>query len=188
VAVPGFAQKPKITRQDELPRHSYPVERPASELIQSKEAFAPIAARLRRDVLADLEGFDVEDKTTLKSMHHVLLQVNLIEGRFEDAMTEVAVLRELEDKPGVKRTTGLDTEALARGAGDVASGEAVSLREATDRHYRELVAALPWSEVQDVLESTKGSLEMASPNLSRLQVRRAGRCGGRRPRSRFLGA
>ena len=39
----GASAKPKITKQDDLPRHTYHVKGTASELVSSIEAFEPFA-------------------------------------------------------------------------------------------------------------------------------------------------
>lgn len=159
-------QRIKITKQDDLPRHTYEVTGTVTELVQSPEAFAPFAAAVRADIEADLETYDIEDPTTLSGLHGTLLSLDILEGRYEAALERIATLRELEEKPGLKLITGTGSEA--RIAALQESGGEQNLdeyRQAFRRHYAEKIATLPWDPVQDIVQQNKGQLEIASENL-----------------------
>jgi hypothetical protein len=159
-------QKIEVTKQDDLPRHTYEVTGTVTELVQSPEAFAPFAAAVRADMEADLETYEIKDPTTLSGLHGTLLSLDILEGRYEAALERIATLRELEEKPGLKLITGTGSEA--RIAALQESGGEQNLdeyRQAFRRHYAEKITTLPWDLVQDIVQQSKGQLEIASENL-----------------------
>ncbi len=104
------AEKPKITKLDDLPRHTYPAQGSAVDLITSDEKFAAFAAAVRADIEKDLSGYDIADKTTLKRLKGTLLTLDLLEAKNDDARRLIAELRALEDKPALKLMTGFLSE------------------------------------------------------------------------------
>src|ERR1700734_22986 len=102
--------KPKITKADDLPRHTYPVQGSVVDLVTSADKFAPFAAQVRADVEKDLATYDIEDKTTLKKLKGTLLALDLLEGKNDDARKLITELRDLEEKPALKIMTGFITE------------------------------------------------------------------------------
>src|SRR5260370_18484516 len=66
--------KKKVTSQSDLPRFTYPMDKPASELLQADAAtFNAFAAKVRADLETDFRDYDIADKATLRD----LLSVNL---------------------------------------------------------------------------------------------------------------
>jgi subtilisin family serine protease len=165
--VPTFAaEKPTITTRDDLPRHTYEVSGKVADLVTSEEAFAPLAAQVRADIESDLEGYAIEDKTTLQSLHGTLLQLDLLDERHEDARKRIALLRDLEDKPAEKLMIGLASEARIAATEELGAGADVDvLKKAYRRHFAEKVNTLPWDLCQDQLQGYKGHLEMLSEAL-----------------------
>ena len=159
--------KPKVTKRDDLPRHTYPVQGTATDLVTSPEKFAALAAQVRADTEHDLDAYDIEDKSTLKDLKSTLLTLDLIEGKNDDARKMIADLRDLEDKPALKIMTGylaevrLDVEDQTKqtNLSDPAFQAALE---------KELIArlnTLPWNVVQDELKQAKGNFEIANRNL-----------------------
>jgi hypothetical protein len=162
--------KPKITKLDDLPRHTYPVQGSAVDLITSDAKFAPFATAVRADVEHDLASYDIEDKTTLKRLKGTLLTLDLLEGKNDDARKLIDELRALEDKPALKIMTGF--VALVRF--DVSDQmKLTSLADLSRPDFQKTfqnelatrTAELPWSVVQDELKQTKGGFEIVSRDL-----------------------
>jgi len=161
------ATKPKITKLDDLPRHTYPVQGSVIDLVTSPDKFAPLATQVRADIENDLATYDIDDKTTLKNLKGTLLKLDLLEEKNDDARKLIAELQGLEDKPALKLTTGF----LALIRLDVQDQtKTTDLSSPVFQHafQKELVVranALPWDVVQDVLKHTKGGYEIISRNL-----------------------
>jgi hypothetical protein len=159
-------EKIKIDSLEELPRHSYKIEGKISELVKSSEAFAPLAAELRKNIEADLSKYEIADKSTLLRWIATLVYLDMFEGKYDSALDGISRQRELEDKPAAKLTTGLFGEptiaALRASGGDPANPvfKKVLRRELTAK-----VNALPWDIVQDEIEQLKGVLELFGENV-----------------------
>jgi hypothetical protein len=166
-AQPAAPAKPKITKLDDLPRHTYPVTGDVSDLVTSPEKFAPLAAQVRTDTENDLANFDIEDKTTLKALKGTLLTLDLLEGKNAEARGLIAAIRALEDKPALKLTSGfiaetrLDVEDKT-GTTNLADS---AFQQAFEKELAARAAAMPWNVIQDELKGAKASYEIRSRNL-----------------------
>ena len=159
------ADRPRLTSQDQLPRHSYPLTGKVTDVVTTEEGYARIAPKLRADLEKLLADYDIADRTTLQGILGTLMTMDLQEGRYDSALARIAQMRELEGKPAAKLTLGLLAEAYARTrkAGDFSTEEA--FRAAFAKQYDALVGALPWDVVADNIKGAKASAEIAAPGL-----------------------
>ena len=106
----------------------------------------------------------IEDRTTLQDIQSALLAIDLHEEKFDAALKRIATIRELEQKPANKLTTGLLAEAYitARRAG---ARDDAGFRAAFRQAYAGKVNGLPWEVVGDLIQQIKGSAEIASEAL-----------------------
>jgi subtilisin family serine protease len=166
-SAPATPAKPKITKFDDLPHHTYPVQGTVLDLVTSDAKFAALAAQVRKDVDQDLADYDIEDKTTLKGLKGTLLMLDLLEGKNDDARSLIAELRNLEDKPALKLTSGfiaetrLDVEDQTKTT-DLSSP---AFQQAFQKELAARAAAMPWNVVQDELKGIKSGFEIVSRNL-----------------------
>src|SRR5512142_2100121 len=102
----GFlvAQAPRKTIKSvgDLPAFSYSITGNQDDVVRSEDAFRPLAEKLRRDMQSLLRDYTIEDRTTLRDLHYTLLTLDLLENRATEARKEVAIVRDLEDKPLLK--------------------------------------------------------------------------------------
>jgi subtilisin family serine protease len=157
------AAKRPVTKLDDLPRHTYAVALAPSAIVENDAAFQTLAAAVKRDIAADLAGYDIQDRTTLQRFKVVQLQLAVIAGDFASARRLIAELRDLEEKPNLKLTTGLVTEIWmdTHDAG-VPPGQFAAQFEA---RFAKRLQALPWDVVQNDLKQMKGSFEITSRAL-----------------------
>lgn len=155
------ADKIKIEKLDDLPRHTYKIEMKAVELLKDDAAILKLAAEVKRDLLKDLETYEIEDKTTLKDYYQSLGTVALLEKDYDTYLSYLDKRLELEDKGAQKLTTGLFTRAYI--AAQKAGGENLNARIAAE--LTKLVQPLPYGEVEANLKQGKGSAEIMSENL-----------------------
>ena len=158
------ADKPVISTQADLPRYTYelPTET-ASALLTDSIAFSQVAAQVKADLEDLLTGYVIEDKSTLRDVKGVLKSLAVLDGDYAKALDLVQEIRLLQDKPAEKLTTGLITEAVV--AAEQSEGDADGRHKAFRDTYTASVQGLPWDIVQDQIERTKGSMEIASSNL-----------------------
>jgi hypothetical protein len=167
VAPAPSTSKPKITKLDDLPRHTYPVQGTVMDVINSPDKFAALSAQVRADLESDLNNYDIQDKTTLKNLKGTLLKLDLLEGKNDEARKLIAELQDLEDKPALKLTTGflalvrLDVQDQTKTT-DLSSPV---FQEAFQKELTARANALPWDVVQDELKHMKGGFEIVSKNL-----------------------
>ena len=159
--------KPKITKLDDLPRHTYPVAGTVMDILNDNAKFTALADQVRANTEKVLTDYDIQDKTTLKRLKDSLLVIALVQGRDDDARRLIAELRDLEDKPSLKLTTGLmaltrldlQDQLHSKNYGDPAFQKAFQ-DELTKR-----ALALPYPVVQDELKSIKAGAQIESRNL-----------------------
>jgi hypothetical protein len=159
-------EKIKLRKLDDLPRHSYKVTGKAIDLVKSDEPFAKFAELVRKDVQADLARFDIEDKTTLKRLHRLLLLLDVVEGRDEEALKRLQLVRDLEDKPAAKMANLLSMEALLiarREAKDPRDWSAIA--PAFRAQLEAKLATLPYDIVGDTIKQDKVQAELFNEKL-----------------------
>ena len=165
-AVSGAPKKP-VTSANDLPRFTYPVTGTASGLLTADDAaFNAFTAKIRGDVESVLATYDIQDRGTLRALLTEKADLQLMSGT-EDAaaVTTIAQIRALEDKPDSKLLSGLLNNAViaARAATNSRSGDAYNA--AVGKFYAAAIAPLPWSVVGTTLKEAKTSFDVVSPTL-----------------------
>ncbi len=161
----GFAEKPKITSQDQLPRFTYDYAGDVTAIITSDEAYASLAAKVRADLESLLNDYDIQDRTTVQGIHGDLLSLDLLEGRYDDAIKHIGMIRELEEKPAAKLLTGLLAGAFIEARRATEYPDEAAFREAFRKAYEARINALPWDIVGENLKQAKGSAEIVTEAL-----------------------
>jgi len=158
--------KIKIKKLDDLPRHSYKVTGKAIELVKSDEVFAKFAEQVRKDVEADLAKFDLEDKAALKKLHGVVTLLDVLEGRDEEALKRLKLIRDLEEKPAAKLTNSLVLEVLIATRRETKNASDLAIvAPVFRRHLEAKLATLPYDVVQDDVKQIKAQMEFMNENL-----------------------
>src|SRR5207249_12094566 len=98
----GQQAKKRIENAKQLPVHSYRVPGKASVLLTDDVAFKVFVAELQKDLENDLQNYDIKDKTTLKKYYGPLMQIAVLEQRYNDALSYLQKMNTLEDKPAAK--------------------------------------------------------------------------------------
>jgi subtilisin family serine protease len=154
-------ERKKVEKADDLPRHTYAIKEAPSVLLGDPAAIAALEADVGKDVEADLKAYDIEDKTTLQGFVATELALAMLKNDYAETLKKVDELQALQDKPSSKLTTGLTSQAWAKGhlagTGDVA----VALQSA----LLAAIQALPYDVVQNDLKALKGSYEIRTPSL-----------------------
>ena len=158
---PAPAGKIKITKLSDLPPHTYPIHGKASELIENSQAVLDLAASVEKDVRADLAKYDIDDATTLRRFHGMLLNVAMLKKDWASAKAEIEEVRKLQEKPADRLTTGLVATAIIAGMEGPPDKMKETFRSTLDRE----LAALPYNEVQEQLKQTKTSAGIMSRNI-----------------------
>src|SRR6266702_4731437 len=84
------AAKKKVASQSDLPRFSYALTIPASELVQADPAtFDPFAARVRADLDSVFRDYDIADKATMRELLATKMSLQELAGDFSGALETV---------------------------------------------------------------------------------------------------
>ncbi len=161
VGTVGQQAKKRIENAEQLPVHSYPVPGKASVLLTDDAAFKVFVAALQKDLENDLQNYDIEDKTTLKKYYGPLMQIAVLEQRYNDALSYLQKMNTLEDKPAAKAMAGMLDHPLidAKKAGE---GQAQVIFKA---EFKERLQKLPYEVVQNEVKQMKSRFEIMSSNL-----------------------
>lgn len=156
------ARKP-VQTADDLPRHTYAMPEAPSVLVKDAAAFTTLASAIKRDIESDLATYDIQDRTTLQRYKGTLLSLALIDRDYETARRLIGELRMLEEKPSLRLTTGLVSEAWINA--QLKHPDPEAFPAAVQAELSALVAPLPWDVVQDDLKSAKSGYEVRSEAL-----------------------
>jgi subtilisin family serine protease len=143
-------EKKKVNSQADLPRFSYPLSVPASELLQADNAtFNAFAAKVRADLDTVFRDYSIDDKSTLRTLLAVKLDLEQLAGQYQEGLQTVAALRALQEKPAAKLIAFRYAQAMLQAAIDTGTTRGSAYEEAFTKHYSEAIDPLPWDVVQD---------------------------------------
>jgi len=159
--------KKKVSSQSDLPRFSYPVAGTASELVQADDVtFNAFAAKVRADLDTIFRGYEIDDKSTMRTLLSARLDLQEIAGENQAALETVEALRALEEKPAPKLTTGLFARARLQAAIDSKSTSGPAFNQAFTRFYGEAINSLPWDVVQDTIRQSYASSRVYTKSVA----------------------
>jgi subtilisin family serine protease len=150
------AAKKEVHSEADLPRTSYSVNGSLSSLLKSdSSAFAPLVEKAGADLDALLADYDIRDRATLISILSAKLATQELRGQTADGLQTIARLRELQEKPDLKLTTGLFDEAILKAWQTTKTNQGSAYEEAVKSNYQGEVSGLPWEIVQDTMKSAR---------------------------------
>ena len=170
-AAPAQVAKQRIEKAADLPRFEYRIDGKVEALLADPAKFATFAAAVRRDAQSVLDGYEIADKATQRQLMGTLVQLDWLEGRYDDAMARLARIRSLEEKPADKHTSGMLLRSVdgARRATGSTAGEAY--RAEVGRRLRAELDAMPYAVVENNVKGARTSAEITSEALMLGQVR-----------------
>lgn len=170
-AIPSLAAstaKPRIDKAADLPRFSYPISGKLENLVRSPSAtesgFAALAVALRRDTESVLAGYDIADKAAQRDLLGLLMQLDFLDGRYDQALARAEAVRALQDKPADKLLSGLRLRAMATAARSEAPGSA-AYRKAVANFIAAALAPLPYPVIENDIKGSKASAELIGEGL-----------------------
>ena len=146
----------KIESITDLPVRIYPTDILPSEMIDDAAVMDALRAQVKSDIEGVLEKYDIEDVATLQRFYGVLANIALWEGRDDDAVKYIEMVRDLEDQ-GLRPLHGRTERALTRGAQAAVSPAQMRTSRPTPVLIRERLADMPWDVVQDAVQGSKGA-------------------------------
>ena len=160
--------KPRIDKAADLPRFSYPISGKLENLVRSPSAtdsgFAALAAALRRDTESVLAGYQIADKAAQRDLLGLLMQLDFLDDRYDQALARAEAVRALQDKPADKLLSGLRLRAMATAAQSGAPGSE-AYRKAVASFIAAELAPLPYPVIENDIKGSKASAELIGEGL-----------------------
>ncbi|HUD56929.1 MAG TPA: S8 family serine peptidase [Terracidiphilus sp.] len=172
-AIPSLSQAKKtVNNEADLPRFSFPLSQPAGQFLVADDAtFAPFAKQVGSAVDSVLSGYSIADKQTLRDLLFAKAEVELLGGNAKDALVLLDQVRDLQEKPAAKLTSGLSLRSIAQAFEDTGSVSGPAFEQAFQKHFSDAINPLPWTPVQDTVKSMRSNYEIMSPDLLAASVK-----------------
>ncbi|HVR46188.1 MAG TPA: S8 family serine peptidase [Candidatus Binatia bacterium] len=158
LANPAAAQTARtvVTDETQLPRFSYSMATPPSQLVVASDAtFAAFLRAVESDVNRTLATYEIRDKATLSEYLSTRLAGQVLAGDAAGARGTVAQLRAVQSKPDRALLAGR-LQLVYVNALTAQKTSGTSLNAVFAAADRAAVAPLPWSVVQDSVKATAG--------------------------------
>jgi len=176
LAVAGGAaaqDKKRIEKAADLPRFTYTVDGKLDAVVKDDAKFRAFAKDLRRDTESVLAQYDIADKAMLRQLLGVIVRLDYLEGRYDDALKGLARIKELEDKPADKLLSGMSMRAMIAAERKVGNRNSDAYRAEVNRLIAAELANVPYDVVQNEVKEAKASAEIASEALALGYLREA---------------
>lgn len=157
----AFAQdRPRIERAADLPRFTYPVQGDLLDIVRDPAAFAPFAAAVRRDLQSVLDTYEIADRAMERELLGVLLQIDILEGRDDDALARLDRIQALQDKPADKLLSGLRARASLEARAVVGNSDSEEYRAEVARRIRAVLDPLPYGVIANDVKQLRAGTEL----------------------------
>lgn len=167
-----LAQAPKrVERADQLPRFNYPLQGELEAAVRDPQRFRVLAAQVQRDIEGVLAGHDIAERATRRQLLGVLMQIDMLEGRFEQALRRSAEIQALQEKPADKLLSGLAVRAIV-GAAKKGEGPGSPAHAAeVARLMAQELAGHPYPVIRNDVMRAKAGLETFGEAIALGRVR-----------------
>jgi subtilisin family serine protease len=158
--------KKRVEKAADLPVFSYKVDGRLETLIRDDAKFRVFAGEVRRDTDSVLAQYDIADKAKLRDLLGVLVRLDLIEGRWDSALSGALRIRELEDKPADKLLSGLVVRAIVEARRVTGNTSSEAYRREVSRLVAADLAGMPFEVIQNEVKEAKAGNEIISEALA----------------------
>jgi len=166
-------EKKRIEKAADMPRFTYKVDGKLDEIVQNDAKFKAFSNELRRDTESVLAQYDIADKAMLRQELGVILRLDYLEGRYDDALKVAARVRDLEEKPADKLLSGLTIRAMIGAERKVGNRTSDAYRAEVNRLISADLAGIPYEVVQNEIKEGKAGAEILSEALALGYIREA---------------
>ena len=165
--------KKRIDKAADLPRFTYKVDGKLDEIVRDDAKFKAFSRELRRDTESVLAQYDIADKATHRQLLGVLVRLDYLEGRYDEALKGTAQVRELEEKPADKLLSGMTIRAMIAAERKAGNHTSDAYKNEVNRAIATELNAMPYEVVQNEVKEGKASAEIVSEALALGYIREA---------------
>lgn len=166
-------EKKRIDKAADMPRFTYKVDGKLDEVVRDDAKFKAFSAELRRDTESVLAQYDIADKSMLRQQLGIIMQLDYLEGRYDDALKNAARIRELEEKPADKLLSGVMIRSLIGAERKAGNHTSDAYRAEVGRLISADLAPMPYEVVQNEIKEGKARAEIMSEALALGYIREA---------------
>ena len=173
-AVMGAASAQALQRAekaDDLPRFSYAVQGELEAIVRDPQRFGAFAHQRRKDLESVLASFDIADKAAKRQLLNELVQLNMLEGRHDEALKLANQIRELQDKPADKLLSGLSTRAIVAAIRKTGSRGTPEYAAEVGRAISSELEGHPYLVIRNDIQQAKAGAQTISESLVLGRVR-----------------
>lgn len=163
---PALAQtKKRIEKAADLPRFTYQVDGKVEDLLTDDGKFATFAQQLRRDIDSVLAGYEIPDKASERQLLGTLTQLDVLEGRYADALARSDQINALQEKPADKLLSGMQLRAMLAARQEAGGFGSEAYKKDVGQRIRTALDGMPYQVIENDVKSAKSRADIASPAL-----------------------
>ena len=156
----ALAQAPKrVEKADDLPRFSYSVEGDLEAIARDQRRFDGLARAVRRDIDNVLAGYDIAELATRRQLLGMLVQLDMLEGNYDEALRHSAQVQQLQEKPADKLLSGLTIRVIAAAAKKAGGRGSPAYHAEVRRFIGEELERLPYPVIRNDIMRAKAGME-----------------------------
>jgi hypothetical protein len=166
VALPALAQtKQRIDKAADLPRFTYKIDGKLEDVVRDDAKFKPFAQAVRRDTESVLASYEITDKAAMRGLLGVLVRLDWLDGKYDDALKHAAQVRELEEKPAEKLLSGQTIRAMIAAERKAGARNSPAYRAEVARIIRAELDGMPYEVIENDAKQMKMSAEIIGEAL-----------------------
>jgi subtilisin family serine protease len=158
-------EKTKITRASDLPTRTVELKGKALEILEDKAQIDRLAENLLKNIKADLEKYQIEDKATLAGAYALLSNIHIYRGEFDEALKYTPMIRELEAKPATKAMIGVFWESYYKAMREAPDRASAEFKKAFEKHYADALSKIPYDLIAESIEAQKAQLSLQNKEV-----------------------
>jgi len=166
LTAPALAQtKQPIDKAADLPRFTYKIDGKLEDVVRDDAKFKPFAQALRRDTESVLASYEITDKAAMRQLLGVLVRLDWLEGKYDDALKHAAQVRELEEKPADKLMSGQTIRAIVAAERKAGGRNSPAYRAEVAKLIRAELDGMPYEVIENDAKQAKMGAELIGEAL-----------------------
>lgn len=151
--------KQRIDKVADLPRFTYRIDGQVENLIRDDAKFRAFAAEVRRDIESTLAKYDIADKATERQLLGTLVQLDMLDARYDAALAGADRIRALQEKPADKLLTGMTTRAIVAGERKAGNRTSEAYHSEVAQSITDTLKPLPYDVIANEIREAKAGVE-----------------------------
>jgi hypothetical protein len=152
----------RVEKADDLPRFTYPVQGEVEAMVRDPQRFAAFAQQRRKDVEGVLATYDIAELATKRQLLNELVVLDMLEGRYDDALKRSNDIRALQEKPADKLLSGLTTRAIVAAIRKTGGRNSDAYNAEVGRAIAAELEGMPYLTIRNEIQQGKAGMQTIS--------------------------